>query len=359
MIGRRRHECRPSRGCTSTGSTGRWTFCWTCRDGSASILAVSRCWTWSSSSWRVEQAAARIRLLLAENPEGKELAYFLPHQQMTAALASRSSTADTAGNWLERQLIDKFKAANQMVPVTGAGAIGATTPEAVFQATGGRYGNPAGDPPQMNGMPAPGGAGQAQGGLQTAPGPQPAPVQAGQQPGIAAPTVPSSPPPAQVPTLGSVPVQGQPRAPMTPSPAALPGGGQNGPQPAPKAADPVQAALVRAQIQAVLQGGRRGPVDLSALVPAAQAQAAPLPDWVWQHGRNLEDALVASGQAKPVNMMGEAVQSLDSLKAKGLLPEDVAEGLKGHQGRVAWPIYNLVRNESLGRHGVDRTTIGY
>ena len=96
-------------------------------------------------------------------------------------------------------------------------------------------------------------------------------------------------------------------------------------------------------------------MDLSGLSPAAQAQAAPLPEWVWQHGRNLEDALVASGQAKPVNMMGEAVQSLDSLAAKGLLPADVADGLKRHQGRVAWPIFNLIRNESLGRHGVDRT----
>lgn len=288
------------------------------------------------------------------------------HQQMTSALASRSNTADTAGNWLERQLVAKFKAANPMVPVTGAGAIGATTPEAVFQATGGRYGNPAGDAPNMSGMSAPGGAGQAQGGPQTTPGPQPAPVQAGPQPGIAAPTAPPGPSQAQMPTPGPMPAQGQPQAPLTPSPmaaaqarsavaAALPGGGQSGAQPAPRAVDPIQAAVARSQIQAVLQGSKRPAVDLSGLVPAAQAQAAPLPEWVWQHGKNLEDALVASGQAKPVNMMGEAVRSLDSLKAKGLLPADVAEGLKGHQGRVAWPIYNLVRQETLLRHGIDRT----
>ena len=68
-----------------------------------------------------------------------------------------------------------------------------------------------------------------------------------------------------------------------------------------------------------------------------QAQAAPLTERAWQHGKNVEDALVASGQVKPVDMMEEAVQSLDGLKANGLLPADVAEGLKeyrdGPQGR--------------------------
>ena len=51
--------------------------------------------------------------------------------------------SDQAGAWLERQHIQAAKTANPGVPITGAAALAARDPQALFEATAGRYGSPA------------------------------------------------------------------------------------------------------------------------------------------------------------------------------------------------------------------------
>ncbi len=51
----------------------------------------------------------------------------------------------------------------------------------------------------------------------------------------------------------------------------------------------------------------------------------------------------------------EVNTSLDNLKAQGLLPADIADGLRTHQGRVMPAIYGLIRQDMLLRHGINRT----
>ena len=73
--------------------------------------------------------------------------------QAQAAMEARGrNLADQAGNWIERQQIAAFKQANPDVPVTGAAALQAQGPAQVFDATGGRYGSPAGEVAEMTGI---------------------------------------------------------------------------------------------------------------------------------------------------------------------------------------------------------------
>ena len=83
--------------------------------------------------------------------------------------------------------------------------------------------------------------------------------------------------------------------------------------------------------------------------------AKRLPAWVYGLGANLQDALHISGQARPVNMAGEVNDALSSLQARGWLPDDIADGLRSHSGRVVPQLYELIRNELLLRNGIDRT----
>ena len=110
-------------------------------------------------------------------------------------------------------------------------------------------------------------------------------------------------------------------------------------------------------MQALGQPGTYAP-DLGGLPPAAQAQAARLPAWVFGLGTNLEEALHASGQARPVNMAEEVHGALDAIRNRGWLPADVADGLRGHQGRIVPALYDLVRQEVLLRNGINRTVSG-
>ncbi len=106
-----------------------------------------------------------------------------------------------------------------------------------------------------------------------------------------------------------------------------------------------------------LNGGTYTP-DTSGLSPAAVAQAQRLPQWMFGLGSDLQNALQVSGQARPVNIAAEVNGALDSLTSRGWLPEDLADGLRGHQGRVVPIIYRLLLNEMLLGHGIDRTVGG-
>ena len=72
--------------------------------------------------------------------------------QLQADQARGTNLSEQAGAALERMLIAQHKAANPSVPITGAPALTASSPEQVFAATGGRYGSPAGTTPPMNGF---------------------------------------------------------------------------------------------------------------------------------------------------------------------------------------------------------------
>ena len=107
-------------------------------------------------------------------------------------------------------------------------------------------------------------------------------------------------------------------------------------------------------IQAALGQPRNYAPDLGGLPPAALAQAARLPDWMYALGSNLENALHVSGQARPVNTHAEVLDALGSLQDMGL-PSDVVQGLATHQGRVVPLLFNLIRNTMLKKYGIDRT----
>ncbi len=75
--------------------------------------------------------------------------------QQQASQSRGQNQVDQAGNWMERQLIQKAKSASPGVPITGAAAL---QPGAdVFSATGGRFGSPAGlqDPRLLGAVPDP------------------------------------------------------------------------------------------------------------------------------------------------------------------------------------------------------------
>ena len=108
-----------------------------------------------------------------------------------------------------------------------------------------------------------------------------------------------------------------------------------------------------ALMQALGEPGTYSP-DLGGLPPAALAQAARLPDWMFALGSNLENALHVSGQARPVNTHAEVLDALGSLQDMGL-PADLAQGLATHQGRVVPLLFNLLRNTMLKKYGIDRT----
>ncbi len=112
-----------------------------------------------------------------------------------------------------------------------------------------------------------------------------------------------------------------------------------------------------ALMQALGQPGTYAP-DLGGLPPAALAQAARLPDWQWGIGKSLQDALMSSGQARPVNMAEEVNNALGAMRDRGWLPPDVADGLKKHQGRIMPALYDLLRQEVLLRNGINRTVSG-
>lgn len=116
-------------------------------------------------------------------------------------------------------------------------------------------------------------------------------------------------------------------------------------------------AAPNALMQALGQPGTYAP-DLGGLPPAALAQAARLPEWQWGIGKSLQDALMVSGQARPVNMAEEVHNALGAMRDRGWLPADVADGLKGHQGRIVPALYDLVRQEVLLRNGINRTVGG-
>ena len=113
-----------------------------------------------------------------------------------------------------------------------------------------------------------------------------------------------------------------------------------------------------ALMQAALgQPGTYAP-DLGGLPEAALAQAARLPDWQWGIGKSLQDALMSSGQARPVNMAEEVHNALGAMKDRGWLPPDVADDLRAHQGRIVPALYDLLRQEVLLRNGINRTVGG-
>lgn len=104
-----------------------------------------------------------------------------------ATEARGRNLSDQAGAWLERQQMQAAKATNAGVPITGAAALTARDPQALFEATAGRYGSPA-DPDQQFLMktaqrqigsgPSPGGAAAAE-----APAGRPSGVATGGLPG--------------------------------------------------------------------------------------------------------------------------------------------------------------------------------
>ena len=164
---------------------------------------------------------------------------------------------------------------------------------------------------------------------------------------VAPPGIPQTPP-------------GQPAAPPQ-APQAAPSGPPPAPSgtPAPPQVDPVAIAQARAaaanpqspppdQLQADL-GASQG------LPPAAQAMAQRLPQWKYGIGAALQDALTQAGTPKNVNMSSEVNQSLSDIDAQGWLPPGMTDQLKAHPGRVVPQLYDLIRNVTLMRHGIDRT----
>ena len=274
-------------------------------------------------------------------------------QQMTTALNARANTADTAGNWMERQAMAKFKGANPDVPVTGAGVLSASTPEQVFQATGGRFGNPAGDPPQMNGV-------SAQETPQSG-GPPAAPQPAPQQPAMPAPQGPSQSP------VGAVQPSQQVSAPAgiaTPPAGNLaPPGGVSGRQPtasvsAPPPATPMEIAQARAAAQGLLQGTRQPQAARQAAVATMPANlqllARYLPDWVHGVGSDVQGALAASGMAQPLNYGQVAMRALGQLRDEGAISSELHDAVAGHGGRLNAGFYNALRNRALQNYRIDR-----
>ena len=64
---------------------------------------------------------------------------------MDRQITQGQNNGDSGGNWLERQLVSKFKRTNPGTPVLGARAISANDPQSLFEASAGRYGSPADD----------------------------------------------------------------------------------------------------------------------------------------------------------------------------------------------------------------------
>ena len=149
-------------------------------------------------------------------------------------------------------------------------------------------------------------------------------------------------------------------------------GAASGPATAPtQAGNPVAVAVARAAAQSPSASSAAGPSgssapspsgtyapDTSGLSPDAMALAKRLPAWVWGLGNDLQTALHVSGQARPVNMAGEVNNSLNRLQARGLIPDDIADGLKAHDGRIVPTLYELLRNDMLTTNGIDRTAGG-
>lgn len=99
---------------------------------------------------------------------------------------------------------------------------------------------------------------------------------------------------------------------------------------------------------------------LKELVPSDgvhQVDGHSLPDWMFKLGDDLGKALNTSGDAKKVNTAQEVVQSLSDLVARGDMDVRVAKALTEHKGAVVWGVYNLIRNDMLMRHGIDRRTL--
>jgi hypothetical protein len=96
---------------------------------------------------------------------------------------------------------------------------------------------------------------------------------------------------------------------------------------------------------------------MDGLSDVAKAQGALLPEWQYGLGKNLADALSLQGTPKPINMAQEVQTALDSMKARGWFDQMFSDALMAHNGRVTRGLYNVIRNEMLGNHGIDRRTL--
>ena len=235
--------------------------------------------------------------------------------QATKAAAARAQAAmqlrgannqENAANWLSGWLYKNKAGPARDAGIVGAKAIDATTPEAMFAASNGQAGSPAGVVPNMAGF---------------------------RDPTQPAPEAPQADPAPQAPRV------------------------------APQASPALQQAQARSQAGPVLSGNPgpdMGPTAYGlnaaqAASPALQASAKRLPVFMHSLGNDLQNALVGTGQAQPFNWKSEATSAIDKLVADGALPEDVGSDLKSHDGLVTNNIYNAIRNKMLLKYGIDKT----
>lgn len=258
-----------------------------------------------------QQDAALARQRVAALTTSQVAGYQSDQAAQAAALradaASRERSAnlqEQAANRISGMLYRQAGDARE-AGVTGARAIGVNSPEDVFAATGGLAGSP-GAGPDMTGFSDPTGP------------PVRSPVPVYQR----TPVVMSG----AIQDGSGVPQGSRGASGSVAGPGGAPGG-------VPAAFDPT------------------GPGGLSF---DAMLQAARLPQWMFGLGTALENALQASGQARPVNMSSEVHQALDDLHTSGALNGDMVAALKAHSGKVVPLVYNLIRNAMLLRNGVDR-----
>lgn len=88
---------------------------------------------------------------------------------------------------------------------------------------------------------------------------------------------------------------------------------------------------------------------------AALAQAKLLADWKFGVARDVHEDLLRSGMPKNLNYAREVNAAVMALQKRGLFDAEFGAALMAHRGRVLRPFYNLIRNEVLSRHGIDRT----
>ena len=97
-----------------------------------------------------------------------------------------------------------------------------------------------------------------------------------------------------------------------------------------------------------------GPNGMSA--DALKLLGLRLPEWQWGLGNDLQRALYLSGTPKPVNMAQEVSSAVRKLRDAGHFDDAFHRALMDHQGRVTMGVYNLIRNQMLLTHGIDRRT---
>lgn len=126
------------------------------------------------------------------------------------------------------------------------------------------------------------------------------------------------------------------------------------PQAAPTAQPAPQQAPTPPQAAPATNLSAPVPVDAPGSLPP---MAQRLPDYQWKLGDNLSKALQLQGTPKNINIAQEVAKASNQAVDSGYYDKAFHDALMSHRGRVTMGLYNLLRNQMMLNHGIDRTTM--